>query len=139
MPRCLVSFVAALAFAAVALAQTNCPMEAARRVDMRVVQGIAQNCGGLTWSIGNVQVSTTRDNCPLYVIITPAHDVATASRNFTQVVPTLSMPITKVTFICRPDYFLIFHIGSACVYGTQLNLGAVQLLNTQPCAIEGAS
>jgi hypothetical protein len=133
------SFVVALVVTAFAHAQTNCPMEAARRIDMSVVQGQSQNCGGLNWSVGNVQVSTTRDNCPLFVIVTPAHDVAATSRNFTQVVPTASMPVTKVTFVCRPDYFLIFHIGSACVYGNQLNLGVVQLLNTQACEFAEAT
>lgn len=114
-------------------AQDNCPMEATRREPLAVFQGPAQNCGGLDWNLGGVQVSSVRDACPLFVIVTPAHDVAVRSTQRTQVEPIATVPVTKVTFVCDDDYFLFFHIGSSCVFGRQLNVGMVHLMVTRPC------
>ncbi|MCA8965062.1 MAG: hypothetical protein H6838_01595 [Planctomycetes bacterium] len=116
------------------LAQDNCPMEATRREPLAVFQGPAQNCGGLDWHIGGVQVAAVRDACPLFVIVTPAHDVAVRSTQRTQVEAIATVPVTKVTFECDADYFLFFHIGSSCVFGRQLNVGLVHLMVTRPCA-----
>src|SRR5690606_10151089 len=103
-------------------AQDNCPMEATRRVPLDVLHGPQQSCGGIDWQIGGVQVSTVRDSCPLYVIVTPAHDIAVTSKQRTQVEPIATLAVTKVVFACRPDYFLFFHIGSTCVFSQQLNV-----------------
>ncbi len=117
-----------------AFAQDNCPMEATRREPLAVFQGPAQNCGGLDWRLGGVQVTAVRDACPLFVIVTPAHDVAVRSTLRTQVEAIAAVPVTKVTFECDADYFLFFHVGSSCVFGRQLNVGVVHLMVTRPCA-----
>ncbi len=125
---------AAFVFAAAGRAQENCPMEATRRVPMSVLHGPKQLCGGLDWNVGGVQVTSVTDGCPLYVIVTPAHDVAEPSTRRTQVMPVSTVPVTKVTFRCQGEYFLFLRVGTACVFDAQLNVGAVHLMVTRPCA-----
>lgn len=114
-------------------AQDNCPMVQAEHRPADLQYGPAQRCGGIDYQLGNVTVSTMRDGCPLFSIYTPPHDVAVPSLRRTMVDSVAMQPITKVSFRCQQDWFLIFPIGSACVFDRQLNVGTVLLLVTRPC------
>ncbi|MCC7064306.1 MAG: hypothetical protein IT456_15960 [Planctomycetes bacterium] len=114
-------------------AQDNCPFERTQHIEANIQHGPAQNCGGVNYQVGGVSVTTARDGCPLYAIYTPPHDVAVRSTNRTSVQVVSLQPITKVIFECRDDWFLIFPIGSTCVYSRQVNLGSVPLCLSQPC------
>lgn len=116
------------------LAQTSsCPMQKARHVPLDVFYGPTQDCGGFTYSVGGVQIGGTQKGCPLFIIVTPPHDVAEPSSLDTKVQVTGFIPITMVTFICVTDWLLIIPVGSTCTLDRTTTLGSVQSLITVPC------
>jgi hypothetical protein len=123
----------ALALAANTIAQDNCPMQTTQNVPANLTYGPSQSCGGIDYHIGELQVSTMRGSCPLFVIYTPPHQIAVPSplRTFVDVVG--QVPITKVTFRCDTRWFLILPVGSSCIADQHLNVGSVQQLVTRPC------
>lgn len=131
--RVLTQLVCAMAIAAAAAAQDTCPMQTTQHVAGDVTYGPPQRCGGIDYQIGDVQISTMRDGCPLFAIYVPPHDVAVASATRTQVDVVGTLPITQLTFRCDTRWFLVVPIGSSCIADKQLNVGTVQQLLSRPC------
>jgi hypothetical protein len=115
------------------VAQDNCPFERTAHLEAELKLGPAQGCGGVSYQVGGVSVSTVRDGCPLFSIYTPPHDIAVRSTSRTMIQCLSLQPITKVIFSCAQDWFLIFPIGSSCSFVQQLNVGTVPVLVSQPC------
>ena len=116
------------------LAQASpCPMEKAKHVPLDVRYGPSQNCGGFTYTIGGVQIGANQKGCPLFIIVTPPHEIAEPSSLETKVQVTGTSPISMVTFTCTTDWFLIIPVGSSCTLDRSVNIGAVQNLITVPC------
>ncbi len=131
--RFLFALSCALAFAATSTAQDSCPMQTTQHVPADLTYGPDQHCGGINYSLGDVQISTIRGSCPLFVVYTPPHDIVVPSPLRTMVDTAAQLPITKVTFRCVKEWFLFLPIGSVCVADKQLNVGVVHLLLTRPC------
>lgn len=134
--RSIAAILSAALFGSSLAAQGDCPMERTENVPANIATGPAQGCGGLDYDLGGVRVATVQNNCPLFVIYTPPHQIAVESKHRTQVASVALSPITKVVFRCQTRWFLIFPVGSTCAFAHQLNVGSVQLLVTQPCAGE---
>jgi|JRYL01.1.fsa_nt_gb hypothetical protein len=119
-------------------AQTNCPMQTTKRVALDITQGPANHCAGIDWTFGNVQVTNSSNACPLYVVVTPAHDEVVPSPNFTYVESLAVDPVHYFGFVCRRDYFLFIPIGTTCTPQKPVVTGSVQQLLTRPCPfVEG--
>ncbi len=116
-----------------AAAQDDCPMQTTQHVNENVTYGPPQTCGGFTYTFGNLQLSTLRDACPLFVVYTPPHDLAVPSPNRTMVDVAAQMPITKVTFRCVTEWLLVLPIGSTCIADRTFVVGQVPQLVTRPC------
>ena len=116
------------------LAQASpCPMEKAKHVPLDVFYGPSQNCGGFTYTVGGVQIGANQKGCPLFIIVTPPHDIAEPSLLETKVQVTGTSPISMVSFTCSTDWFLIIPVGSSCQLDRSVVLGTVQSLITVPC------
>ena len=123
----------AAALATSLAAQDNCPRQTTQHVPEDLTYGPLQRCGGIDYRIGDVQIATIRDACPLFVVYTPPHDVVVPSPLRTQVDIVAQQPITKVTFRCETQWFLFLPIGSYCLADQKINVGVVPLLLTRPC------
>ncbi|HEX6810149.1 MAG TPA: hypothetical protein VF384_00875 [Planctomycetota bacterium] len=133
------SSILALAFASFlavpVLAQaSSCPMQKARHVPLDVRYGPAQDCGGFSYAVGGVQIGAQAKGCPLFVVVTPPHEVAEPSPLDTKVQVTGTSPVTMVSFICDTDWILFIPIGSSCTLDRTVVVGAVQSLITVPCS-----
>lgn len=127
---------AALALAAAAIpAQSSCPKEKAVTVPQHTVFGPLATCAGLSYSTGGLQV-TTATGCPLFVMITPDHEVSQPSKQETMVVANGVTPGKLIYFACRTTYLIFIPIGSSCEYLRDVNFGAFQRLTTAPCREE---
>jgi hypothetical protein len=127
---------AALALGAAAIpAQSSCPKEQAQTIPQSTVFGPAATCAGLSYSIGGLQI-TTATGCPLFVTITPDHEVAKPSKQETMVVANGVAPGKLIFFACRTTYLIFIPIGSSCEYLRDVNFGAFPRLTTAPCREE---
>ncbi|HZN40537.1 MAG TPA: hypothetical protein VFD82_17160 [Planctomycetota bacterium] len=132
--RSLLSMTFACFCAAPMLAQASpCPMEKTKHVPLDVFYGPSQDCGGFTYSVGGVTIGANRKGCPLFIIVTPPHEIAEPSSQETKVQVTANLPISMVTFTCTTDWILIIPIGSSCTLDRSVNLGTVQSMITVPC------
>ena len=132
--RPLLSMTFAGLLAAPMLAQASaCPMERARHVPLDVFYGPSQECGGFTYTVGGVTIGANQKGCPLFIIVTPPHDIAEPSSQETKVQVTGTSPISMVTFYCATAWFLIIPVGSDCTLDQSLVIGTVQSLITVPC------
>lgn len=121
------------AFAAQLAAQDSCPMQTTQHVPESVTYGPPQQCGGFSYSIGDLQLSAARGACPLFVIHTPPHEIAVPSGSQTMVDVVAQVPITKITFVCETRWFLIVPVGSSCVADRVINVASVHQMVTRPC------
>ena len=112
---------------------SSCPEQKARHVPLDVFYGPSQNCGGFTYSVGGVQIGANQKGCPLFIIVTPPHEIAEPTSQLTRVQVTGTSPISMVTFTCATDWFLIIPVGSSCMLDQSVNIGTVQSLTTVPC------
>lgn len=113
---------------------SSCPREKTRHVPLDVAYGPSQDCGGFTYTIGGVQIGAAQKGCPLFIIVTPPHDVAEPSTLETKVQVTGIIPITLVTFTCATDWLLFIPIGSSCTLDQSVPVGTVHSLITVPCS-----
>lgn len=127
------ALVVAGALAAPLAAQDSCPMQTTQHVPENVTYGPPQPCGGFAYQIGNLQLSTARGSCPLFVVHTPPHEIAVPSANRTMVDVVAQVPITKITFVCDTRWFLFLPIGSACVADRIVNVASVNQMVARPC------
>lgn len=119
-------------------AQTNCPMQTTKHVAQDIAQGPPNQCAGIDWSFGGVQVTNNQSACPLYVVVTPAHDEVVPSPNLTYVEVVNVDAVNYFGFVCRRDYFLFIPIGTTCVPQKPVVVGSVFQLLTRPCPfVEG--
>lgn len=120
------SLLFAFAPGAPAPAQDSCPMQTTKHVPMDLQYGPAQDCDGFTLQVDDIRLDTGRGKCPLFVVITPPHNMVVASTNRTQVQPGAQLPITKTTFVCTTRWLLFLPIGSQCVADKHFTAGYVQ-------------
>jgi hypothetical protein len=113
-------------------AQGDCPREKTQSVAQDIAYGPSVNCGGLSYSLGGVTLSTTT-GCPLFVLITPAHETAVATTALTQVKHVGTDAVRIFFFSCRTSYLLFIPISSTCVFDNAANAGTVLRLTTVSC------
>ena len=119
-------------------AQDSCPAETARLVESKVITGDIQDCHGISVTIGDVEVYSTKNGCPLFLIYEPEHHIAVPSRLRTKVELLATQPITRISFGCEDRYFLWFiPYGSRCIELRSANIGSLPLFVTVPCADAG--
>jgi len=111
----------------------SCPEEKARHVPLDVLYGPSQACGGFTYTIGGVQIGANQKGCPLFVIVTPPHEIAEPSSQQTRVQVTGTSPITMATFTCTTTWILFIPIGTSCTLDKTIQTGTVQSLITVSC------
>jgi hypothetical protein len=118
-----------------ARAQDNCPMQTTESQPDHLLTGPMSNCKGIDLRIGSLVVSTPQNTCPTFVVYTPAHETAIASKNRTMVDVLSSHAVLLLRFDCQQDWFLIFPIGSSCVLESTRNIGMVHRMVARPCAV----
>lgn len=115
--------------------QPACPHRIAVPVNARVEPLLLRECGsGITVNTGGTTMSTTQ--CPLIVIVTPAHAQSQASENsntFTE--PAGQLAVKRLHYACETGYLLwiLPILGSSCVFKGEVNAGAVTHYVQQPC------
>lgn len=127
------AFTAAIALMAAAQAQ-DCPYLRARHVDARWQLGPVVACsGGVNVAIQGVAMKTPPNVCPLFIVITPTHDVAERTSEPTRVVAVRQIAEQLAFFQCQTDWLLFIPLSSSCVMTQLRNIGALDQLHTVPC------
>jgi hypothetical protein len=112
----------------------GCPYERAHTVAASWVTGPGGRCGsGIDLKIGGVNIRTPNTFCPLFVVITPTHEVAERNEQPTRARIVGQSAEQTAFFQCSNDYFLFFSIGSSCVFDRIVVTGAVNRLATEAC------
>ena len=120
-------------------AQSGCPWERARTVPGSWTSGPLANCDSvLTFEFGGVAIRQQHAGCPLFVIVTPQHEVAERSDRATRARAFAQAPVTTLFFHCDHEYFLIFPIGSTCAYHDRAVTGGVDRMQTESCEVAPA-
>lgn len=133
MKTCLAMLCMALLSASLE-AQAGCTWERARTVPGSWAIGPLANCDSLlSFEFGGMVIRQQQAGCPLFVVVTPQHEVPERSDRATRVRPIEQAPVTTLFFRCDREYFLIFPIGSACVYYDRAITGGVDRLQTEAC------
>lgn len=120
---------------ALPLAAQGCPYERARTVGPSWKLGPAVDCDqGLTVGINGLQATTQPGpSCPLFVIITPTHEVPEPTDRPNRV-RRVGLDAEKTAFFqCNKHYFLFFSTGSTCDFDRVIVTGNVQRLATEAC------
>jgi hypothetical protein len=123
---------AALFLGSIGHAQGDCPREKAQSVPRDITYGPSVSCGGLSYSLGGLSLSTTT-GCPLFVLITPAHEIAVPTSAMTKVEHVGNDAVRIFFFSCRTSYLLFIPISSTCVFDNAANAGTVMRLVTVSC------
>lgn len=117
----------------------RCPFERAEEVPASWNLGPSVDCqSGIDMQIGGIQVKSNKKGCPLFVTITPTHEVAKPAATPTRTVVTGTSPEIVAYFRCTPTWFLFFQTGSICEFDRSLNLGQVMRLRTEACEVAAA-
>lgn len=127
------SLVCAFALVAALPAQDSCPMQTTKHVPMDLQYGPAQDCDGFSLQVDDIRLETGRAKCPLFVVITPPHDIVAPSTQRTMVQVAAQIPITKTTFVCATRWLLILPIGTQCIADKHFTAGYVQDWIAMPC------
>ena len=124
----------ALVTAALA-AQAGCPYERALTVAPSWRMGPALPCDtGIQVDLPGVRINPQGVACPLFVIITPTHEIAEPSDRRTRTVEVRLDPERTAFFQCTPHWFLFFSRASTCDVDQIVVTGNVQRLVTEACA-----
>jgi hypothetical protein len=113
-------------------AQDNCPKERAVSVPQSIDYGPSIACPGITYSIPGLTIQTAT-GCPLFVTVTPAHEVAERSNDLTQVRVEGFDPVKVFFFTCQTRYLLFVPLSSYCAYDHVATIGSVMHLTTAGC------
>lgn len=124
---------AALLCASVALAQDNCPHKKSSHVAQSIVFGPSVSCSSVELHWGGLVLNPPGNGCPLFAVITPAHDEEMDSEFRTQCVESSTMPVTLLTIECVRRYIIFIPISSTCVVTGSQNIGTVRNLLTVAC------
>ncbi|MCU0862842.1 MAG: hypothetical protein MUC36_03530 [Planctomycetes bacterium] len=127
------AFMCLSAVAQIKPAASNCPKERTQLVAADLSFGPPQNCPGVSFNFGGLQVLFPANTCPMHMIYVPLHETAVPSATDTYVRHIATDPITMVTFRCERSYFFIIPLGSTCVTDRTLTVGSVMRLITSPC------
>lgn len=127
----LTAAAAAFCLAGPVLAQ-KCPRERAVTVAQTSVYGASVTCSGLSYSIPGLTITTTT-GCPLFVTVTPDHEVAMPATSETMVRAHTTVPGKIIFFQCRTSYLIFIPISSTCAFEREVNFGAFSRMTTIPC------
>lgn len=130
--KSLMAATAAFSFASTLSAQ-SCPRQQAQDVPLNIQYGAPQNCGSVSYSFGGVNVSSGMTGCPLFVLITPPHQVAAPSDRKTRTEVVGQVPVTIHYFTCEQDWFVIIPLGSSCTFRSMNTIYNEDRLRTVDC------
>lgn len=128
----LMAAVAAFSLGVTAVAQ-KCPKERATTVPQSTAYGASVSCAGLSYSIPGLTITTTT-GCPLFVTVTPDHEVAAPAATETQVRVNATVPGKILFFQCRTSYLIFIPVSSTCAFEREVNFGAYLRMTTISCA-----
>ena len=121
------------------VAQAPCPYERTQEVPLEWKLGPAQTCSA---GISSPQLGITISHttvCPLFVAITPTHEMAVPSERATETVEVGQIAEKLLTYECVHHHFLFFHTSSTCEPNPPVNTGALRRLKTVGCQDVGAT
>jgi hypothetical protein len=124
--------IAAAWLALAGVAQSDCPNQMAVAVPQNITYGASVTCAGLSWSVGGVSISSGT-GCPLFVMITPAHETAAPSSKETKVKLVGMDPVRVFFFTCRSSYLIFIPLSSRCEFEREATAGSVMRLVTVGC------
>jgi hypothetical protein len=98
-------------------ARGECPDQVLDPRKMQVDYGPNLGCGGARAQVGGISLSTTADNCPAFITITPAHNGTRhqpGSNTYTR--PDTYVKIVTYNYSCEINWILFIPFGSRCVF-----------------------
>ena len=111
----------------------GCPYERSKSVAATFTPGMTVDCdSGIASQISGINISGTT-GCPLFVIVTPTHDVAERCDRATRTRVRDQFPEQMLTFECQQGYFLFIPTSSKCRLKDMKNIGKLFLLETIGC------
>ena len=131
--RILTATLVAALTCSTATAQKTCPKERAVDIGSNVIVGRNQDCGGITVSIGGVEVHNAASGCPLFVIYEPPHSQAEACDRDTMVHVYDTADITMLRYGCTTKWVLFIPYDESCEYRDTKILGSLPRMTTVPC------
>jgi hypothetical protein len=112
----------------------QCPYERVKTVPPSFTTGPGVECdSGVDVTVVGIQLKSRAKVCPLFIVITPTHDVAEPSSTPTRVVQYGELPEYTAFFKCVTSYFLFFAVGSDCEYAGLEVTGYLPRLRTEVC------
>ena len=112
----------------------GCTYERAVTVNAAWALGPVVDCdNGINVNVGGLKVRSGPKSCPLFVIITPTHEVAQPTTSATRVEFVRLEAENSFIYDCVNEYFLIFVVSSSCRFKVMRVIGAVDRLRTVPC------
>ena len=116
-----------------ARAQNDCPNLRGVQKPARVDLAGAQICSaGLDGAFGANRTALRTNDCPLIVIVTPAHEeIGTGTGTFVRLLSTEK--VVRLHFECESSWFLFIRLGSSCRFVREDTAGSVNHYGTYPC------
>lgn len=132
--RSMLASLLAVSLAAVAAAQ-GCPRQVAETVPDSVSFQGNQGCGGATFNVGNLTISTGQHGCPLLAIYTPEHEIPrydpTSETKVLDGGP--GGQVLVISFVCDTDYLVFIPLGTSCVIDKVVRGAVLKRLSTAAC------
>lgn len=125
----------AFALLSVAVVAQDCPDTTTRFVPTEITVGPVIECSGTKIVIDGVQFGSGQtQGCPTVVVVVPGHLEPQHSPGCrTMVVPDNEVVITRLRFVCKSSYFLVFRISSECVQHDDRIVGSIRSYKAIPC------
>lgn len=114
---------------------SSCPRQTTESIDGKWDHKLTQPCGGVTYTIGGLSVSTSSQACPQVMTYTPPHEIIVPATNETMIQVDSLAQIHNAFFTCKTDYFLFIPLRSNCVFTHASVGGSVRLMHAIPCPV----
>jgi hypothetical protein len=94
----------------------NCPWVRARTVPEQQTIGPLLPCGGgITVTMPPFSVTAPAAGCPVFILLTPQHDIPEQSPTRTYILNYATVPMLLFRFQCDTSWFLFIPLGSDCI------------------------
>ena len=109
--------IAAVAALTTGYSTAQCPNTKAQTIAASTVLTGQQSCGITNLDIGNVQIATKQNRCPLFAVDTPAHEIVVAASSPANTKTMVSAIVSEWTYFfkCKQVWYVVVPWGSTCV------------------------
>ena len=129
-------WLAAVTLLTMGYATGQCPNTKAQTIAASTILTGQQNCGISNLDLGSIQINSKQNQCPLFAIDTPAHEVVIAANSEAMTKTMVTAIVSEWTYFfkCKQVWYVVVPWGSTCVIDRTILRNTLHRRVTIPCS-----